>query len=525
MKNKIILFALPFVFLVFLVSSASADLYWNYDNFVPLDGFSVSNGTMLNFSAELDANGSSVINGTICITVDTSNGLGACGTVTGGSIAGIEVFFTPSYYGYPTGSYFWRANYTSNESVISYSNSRNWNIILTTQTLIPIYPVNNENVIGDNTNYIVNYTVDIFFPEDIISNRYLYFYAYSSYLGTPLYSSERVICEKVLVANSTNRISAGYHRIGCENYMHDDFEGNYEELPQYNPKFWRVKARYLEGEIDGANLFADTGFQQYNYKINTNLASIFPLDDAVFCDATLFIFNATWYNIQPICFGGKSYHNQFIDFYSYINTTVPTLCGNGNLTWSYYNYANSSQAGGATHIGIPANNSDYYSAGISIPTGMTNITYYGWSLSPLTAIRLVYNWTYTCGNGSIYTTPNNDFWYIIGIGGVGNITVYPTYPLPINMTYLMPVLSTYWSSAFQTDTQGGLTFMAIFFLLAMAIIVLINMEIFAGIAVFIYGLLVFIRIGYINVMLMWIMAIISGLLIVYFIRRFMLRRN
>jgi membrane protein implicated in regulation of membrane protease activity len=89
----------------------------------------------------------------------------------------------------------------------------------------------------------------------------------------------------------------------------------------------------------------------------------------------------------------------------------------------------------------------------------------------------------------------------------------------------MPVLSTYWSSAFQTDTQGGLTFIAMFFLLAMAIIVLINMEVFAGIAVFIYGLLVFIRIGYINVVLMWIMVIISGLLLVYFVRRFMLRRN
>jgi hypothetical protein len=206
---------------------------------------------------------------------------------------------------------------------------------------------------------------------------------------------------------------------------------------------------------------------------------------------------------------------------------VPTLCGKGNLSWIYYVAENITQSGTAEFLGIPTNNSDYYFAGISIPTGMTNTTYFGWSPSPLTAIHLVTRWRYSCPNGTVYDTDNHNLWYIIGIGGTvgGNVTAYPTYPLPINMSYLMPVLSTYWSSGFQTDTQGGLTFIAMFFLLAMAIIVLINMEIFAGIAVFIYGLLVFIRIGYINVALMWIMVIISGLLIVYFVRRFMLRRN
>jgi len=534
MMKKILIFAM--MFLVFAVVNASADLYWNYDNFVPPDGFSVSNGTNINFSAELDANGSSTINGTLCITVNTITGLGACGIAIApsGFSAGIEVWLHPYFYGYGAGNYFWRANYTSNESIVLYSDSRKWNIILTSNTLIPIYPINNENVTGDNTNFIVNYTVDVYLPNDYTSNTYYYFYAYSPYLGTPHGSSEMLICKKILYANSTNPVRTGYHRISCENYMYNNFEGNlfYEELPQYNPKYWSVKGRYLEGEIDGGNLFADTGFQQYNYKINTKLASIFPLNNAVFCDGTLFIFNATWYNLQPICFGGTSYHNQFINFYSYLNTTIPTMCGNGTLTWTYYNYANSSQNNydnPAEILGIPANYSSYFPASISIPTGMTNTTYYGWSLSPLTAIRLVHNWTYTCPNGSIYTTPNKDFWYIIGIGAGGNITgnvsAYPTYPLPINMSYLMPVLSTYWSSAFQTDTQGGLTFIAMFFLLAMAIIVLINMEVFAGIAVFIYGLLVFIRIGYINVVLMWIMVIISGLLLVYFVRRFMLRRN
>ena len=523
MTKNILIFAI--IFLIISVATASADLFWNYDNFVPPDGFSVPNATTINFSAELNVNGSDVINGTLCITVDTISGLGACGTVTGGNVAGIEVFFTPSFFGYPIGSYFWRANYTSNESVVSYSESRNWNIILTTKTLVPIYPINNENVIGDNTNYIVNYTVDVFLPSDTPYNTFYYFYAYSSYLGTPLLSSERLICKKIIYGNSTNPANAGFHRIGCENYMYETFDGNYEELPQYNPKYWLVKARYLEGEIDGANLFGDTGYQQYNYKINSKLASVFPIDDAVFCDYTHYISNLTLYNLQSICFGGKNYHNEFINFYSYLNTSVPILCGNGNLTWSYYNYANSSQSGEVSYFGISANSSNYHSASISIPTGMTNTTYYGWYVTPLTAIRIINNWTYACSNGSVYSTPNNDLWYIIGIASTGNITTYPTYPLPINMTYLMPVLSTYWTSAFQTNTQGGLTFLAIFFLLMMAIIVLINMEVFAGISVFIYGMLVFIRIGYINILLMWIMVIISGLLMVYFVRRFMLRRN
>jgi hypothetical protein len=538
MKQKILIFAM--MFLVFAVAGASADLYWNYDNFVPPDGFSVSNGTIIEFLAELDANGSSEINGTICITVNTASGLGVCGTVIGGIEAGINASFLPSLYGLPIGSYFWRANYTSNESVTTYSTSRSWYTILTKNTLIPIYPINNENVTGDSTNFIVNYTVDVYLPQEISANKYIYFYAYSSYwqygyYGTPLGDSERLICVKTIVASQTSPLPAGYYRVSCENYMNENFEINYEELPQHNPKYWRVKGRYLEGELDGGNLFGDTGFIRYNYKINANLASVFPLDNAVFCGASLSFWNASWnrpptliFDISPICFGGKSYQNQFIDFISYLNTTEPILCGNGNLTFSYFNFANSSQTGTAEYPIIPVNDSSYWSASLAIPTNMNNITYYGWSPSPLTAIRLIYNWTYTCPNGSIYTTPNKDFWYIIGIGTGGNIsatTTYPTYPLPINMSYLMPVLSTYWTSAFQTDTQGGLTFIAIFFLIAMAVIVLINMEVFAGLTVFIYGLLVFIRIGYINVMLMWVMVIISGLLIVYFVRRFMLRRN
>jgi hypothetical protein len=528
MKNKIIAFAFAVVFMAFLASSASADLFWNYDVFVPPDGFSVSNGTIINFSAELDANGSTSINGTLCITVNTATGLGACGTVTGGSLAGIEVFFPPYYYNYPIGSYFWRANYTSNESVILYSNSRNWNLILTQQTIIPIYPISNINVTGDNTNNVVNYTVDVYLPEEIISNRYFYFYAYSSYLGTPSFDSQTLICEKVLTANTTNPLSSGYYRIGCENYMYDNFNLFYEELP-INPKYWRVKGRFIEGEIDGANLFADTGFQQYNYLLQAPFQQVFPLDNMVFCDSTTFYLvslqNVTLINIKPICFNGKGYHNQFINFNSYLDTQIPTMCGNGNLSWIYYNANNVSQAGRADYLGISANTSLYWQADILIPTGFTNTTYYGWS-SPLTAIQLVSRWTYTCPNGTIYNTDNHNIWYIIGIGISGaNITAYPTYPLPINSTYLFPTLATYWASFFNTTTQGGLIMFAILFLIMIAILVLINMEVIAGVNVFVYGMLVFARLGYLPIELMWIMLIISGLTLVYFVRKFLLRRN
>jgi len=529
MKNKIIPFAFTFMFLAFLVSGASADLFWNYDAFVPPDGFSVANGTIINFSAELGVNGSTPINGTLCITINTITGLGGCGTVIGGTFTVIQVFFPPYAFNYPIGSYFWRANYTSNESVVSYSNSRNWNLILTQQTIIPIYPINNANVTGDFTNNVVNYTADVYLPEEIISNRYFYFYAYSSYIGTPLFSSERLICEKVLIANSTNPIPAGYHRIFCENYMYDNGDVlNYEELPQYNPKYWRVKGRYLEGEIDGANLFADTGFQQYNYLLQSPLQQVFPLNDMVFCDSTIFYLvslqNVSLINIKPICFGGKSYHNQFINFESYLNTSIPILCGNGNLTWNYYNANNATQAGTAEIIGIPVNSSEYWEASASFSTGLTNTTYISPSIPvPLTAIQIVSRWRYSCPNGSVYDTDNHNIWYIVGIGGVTNISAYPSYPLPINMTYLFPTLSTYWASFFNTTTQGGLVIFSILFLIMIAILVVINMEVIAGINVFIYGLLVFARLGYLPIELMWIMLIIGGLMIVYFVRKFVHR--
>jgi hypothetical protein len=512
------------VFLFLLVGTAQAGIYWDYMQFIPLDGFSVANGTIMNFSATIICNGTDSINGTLCLTVDTSTGLGVCGTVIGGCVGQeLSTPFAPYLYGYSAGSYFWRANYTHNDSTVYYSDSRNWNLIYTDEVLIPRYPIQKENVTGDNTKYMVNYTVDVIFPDSISSNRYIYFYAYSSYLGIPLLSSERWICEYELKANYTNPKPAGTYTIGCENYMYDSFIINYEELPSYNPKYWRAKLRVLKGEIDGANLLSNTGFQEYNYRITSKLADIFPPNDGIFCDATLFIFNLTWYNIENICFGKTPYHSQFIPFTSYINDSG---CGGGNLTMNIFNAINTSQKTDCQNIDVLNNTIDYYECDVVINPLSTNttLTFGGQNY---VAIHIYYNSTYDCKNSSSYVTPNSEIWYIIGIStGIGvNISTYPTYPLPINMSAFMPYLSTYWASAFNTNAQAGLAFIAFFFLLVLAILVLINMEVVAGIAVFIYGLLVFIRIGYIPTILMYLMLIITGLIFVYLMRKFMLSRR
>jgi hypothetical protein len=518
MMKKILPMIIAFVFLI--AANVSADIYWSYNFFSPPEGFSIENGTIINFSAVIEANGSDLINGTICLTWDTSTNAGICGSpVEGVNIAGIDVYFTPYFYNYTTGSFYWRANYTHNDSTVYFSNQRNWNIILTKFVLIPVYPINGENVTGDYTNFMVNYTVDVYFPSEIHSPRYVYFYGYSSYSGTPLSSSERTICVIKLDASSENPLSSGIHRIGCENYMYDSFITNYEELPSYNPKYWKAKMRILEGEVDGANLVADTGYQKYNYFINTQFSHIYPRDEAVYCEYTLFLYNASWVSIQNMCQDKKAYHNQVINFHSYLNNT----CGNANLTFRFYNYANTSQKGDCEIGGITNNSFDYWNCGLVINPNSKNTTYYNVFGKPFISIHLVYNWTLSCPNGSSYVTPDYDLWYIIGISPA-NVTGYPTFPYPINMSYLMPMLSTYWASAFQTSPQGGLMFMAIFFLLAMTVILIINADIIAGIGTFIYGFTVFIRIGYIEPLLIWIMLVLSGMIVVYFVRKFILTR-
>jgi len=512
--NKIILPIFAFLFFISL-SGVRADLYWDYDQFAPIDGFSVSNGTLLNFSATLIANGTSEINGTLCITVNVDTNYGACGSVVEGIfIAGIDVFYVPN----TIGSFFWRANYTHNDSTVFYSNTRNYNVILTSSTLIPIYPINSENVVGDGTNFMVNYTVDVYFPSDIHSDRYVYFYAYSDYQGSPLFSSETLICEYRMRANDTNPIQAGIHRIGCENYMYDN-TGIYEELPSFNPKYWRAKLRVLAGEVDGANLLSDTGFQKYNYRINTNLANVFPFNNAVLCDGTIFIWNLTIWNIEDICYQKKSWHNLFIPFTSYLNDSG---CGGGNLTINIYNSNNVSEISSCTLGLLPNNTIDYFECGASIPTRGVNTTYLG----SYVAKNMLFNTTYNCNNGSIYQTSNSNLWYIISIAvaNATNISSYPTYPLPINMSAFMPSLSTYWTSAFNTTQQGGLMFIAIFFILVMAILVVINADVLAGLGIFIYGMMVFTRIGYMPIVIMWLSALISGLLFVYLIRKFLMTR-
>jgi hypothetical protein len=518
--KKILPLLLAFAFLL-VANTASAVLYWDYDSFEPVNGFSVANGTLMNFSATLMANGSSAINGTICITLDTATGLGACGSVEGGSLAGIEVYFSPSYYNYTIGSYHWRANYTSNTSVTTYSDIWNWNMIFTNDVLIPIYPINNNNVTGDNTNFMVNYTVDVYFPDAITSNRYVYFYAYNSYFGTLALDSERQICEYVIKANATNPVSSGKHRIGCENYMTMNLETNYDELPNSNPKFWRVKLRILQGQVEGANLMADTGFQQYNYRINTRLANVYPPNGTILCDQTIYYWNGSWYDISSGC-NNKAWRNQFVNFVSYLNDGG---CGGGNLSIRLQNAVNASQTNQCDYFGISNRTIEYWECNYVIGTTWTNTTYHGTQLN-YTAIHLNYDSTFACRNGSTYTTTPKELWYIIGIGAVPNVTSgFATFPIPINMTGFMPLLSTYWASFFNTTAEGGLMFIAIFFLSAMAVLLIINADIMAGMCIFIYGILVFIRIGYINVVIFWILLVLTILIIVYWVRKFLLKRT
>jgi hypothetical protein len=522
--KKILPLLLAFAFLL-VANTASAVLYWDYDSFEPVNGFSVSNGTTIEFSVMLEANGSDVINGTLCITVDTDRGIGGCGLVgEGGSPlfeAGLTLPFNPASNA-SVGAYHWRANYTSNTSVKTYSDIWNWNLIFTNTVLMPIYPITNENVTGDNTDYIVNYTVDVYFPDAITSNRYVYFYAYNSlWFGTPDDYSERQICEYVIKANATNPVSSGKHRIGCENYMTTNLNTNYDELPYNNPKFWRAKLRIVQSQVDGANLMSDTGFQQYNYRINTRLANVYPVNGTVFCDETLYMWNRTWYDISSGC-NNKAWHNQFISFTAYLNDSG---CGGGNVSILVRNLNNASQKNPCDYIGNTNNSIDYWYCPSIIGTSWTNTTYHGSQLN-YTAIHLNYDSTFACRNGSTYTTTPKELWYIIGIGAVPNVTSgFATFPIPINMTGFMPSLSTYWASFFNTTTEGGLMFIAIFFLSAMAVLLIINADIMAGMCIFIYGILVFIRIGYINVVIFWILLVLTILIIVYWVRKFLLKRT
>jgi len=519
--NKILPLLLAFAFLL-VAHTVSADVYWAYDYFEPHDGFSIGNGTIINFSVVLFVNGTDMINGTTCITYDITTGSGVCcGYDENPALSGCAVVYWPL--DTAIGSHFWKANYTNNLSVTIESETRNWNMIFTNTVLIPIYPITNENVTGDNTDYIVNYTVDVYFPYAITSNRYVYFYAYSSlWFGTPDDYSERQICEYVIKANATNPVSSGKHRIGCENYMTTNLNPtNYDELPYNNPKYWRAKLRILQSQVDGANLMSDTGFQQYNYRINTRLANVYPVNGTVFCDETLYMWNRTWYDISSGC-NNKAWHNQFISFTAYLNDSG---CGGGNVSILVRNLNNASQKNPCDYIGNTNNSIDYWYCPSIIGTSWTNTTYHGSQLN-YTAIHLDYDATYYCNNGSIYTTTPKEAWYIIGIGSAPNVTSgFATFPIPINMTGFMPSLSTYWASFFNTTAEGGLMFMAIFFLSAMAVLIIINADIMAGMCVFIYGIMTFIRIGYINVVVFWILFVLTILIIVYWVRKFLLKRH
>lgn len=490
----------------------------------PENAFSVDNGStiILTAQAENESALGLITNGTICVTYEVDEGKGlCCSPVENVSVARCEILNVPVTFG----THYWNANFTdATTSTVYYSNeTRSYIGIYSDRTLLPIYPINNETVIGDNTNFIVNYTVDLYLPYDITYPLYIHFYGYSSYLGLPLFSSEKKICSIEVTANETNPRRSGLHRFGCENHMYDTYYINYEELPNY--KFWVAKLKVLDQDVEGANLLSDTGFQNYMYQINTNLAHLYPPDETVYChESGIYYYNGSLYDIREFC-NYESWKDKWIPFYSYLRDDG---CGGGNLTWNWRNAVNSSDYDQASLLDMPNNTEDYFQADIMISPYATNTTYYGTNLN-YTAIHLIHNWTYTCANTTTYQTGNYDFWYILRVGGhnVTNVTTeYPAYPIPlINMSAIMPSFAVYWGDFFGTDIWGGLMLMALFFIMVMTILVTLNSDVVGGGSVAIFGIMVFTRIGYIHLIMMGIMLIVAGLTVVYIVRRAILSRG
>lgn len=507
------------LFLSFLLPQSVYPQGANVTLVSPPDDFSVSNGSLITLIARVE-NESDVgeVNGTLCVTYSIGEGKGLCCSPSSGGVIECEILNVPVLYG----TRYWNANFTDETtSNVYYSDeTRKYIGIFTNRILLPIYPINNETVTGDNTNFIVNYTVDLYLPYDLTYNLYIHFYAYSSYVGFPLTDSERKICSIEVKANETSTIPAGIHRYGCENYMYESYNVNYEELPNY--KFWRAKLKIINDEIEGANLLSDTGFQNYNYAINTNLAHVYPPNGSIYCHKSgFFYFNGTLYNINPFC-NFKSWEDQFIPFYSYLRDDG---CNGGNLTWRYRNAVNPSQTDECVLYLVSNNTEDYFECDIMPDIDiLTNTTYYGTRYN-YTAIHLIHNWTYNCENGTTFQTSDKDFWYITGISITNVTSIYPEYPLTaINDTALLPSLAVHWGDFFNTDLYGGLFLMSLFFILVMSIVVTLNSDVIGGAGVGVFGTMVFVRIGYMHIAIMFIMLILAGLTFVYMIRRILLHR-
>jgi len=479
----------------------------------PPDGFSAENGTTIDLTASVKDEVTDV-NGTLCVTYDVEGGKGLCCSPSYGGIIECDILNVPVTFG----TKYWTANFTSNDSVLYLANeTRSYIGIYSDRTLIPIYPILNETVIGESNNFVVNYTVDLYLPYEIKYSLSIRFYGYSSYRGSPLYSSEKLICAVIVNGSETNPISSGIHRYVCTNYMYDSYYINYEELP--NEKFWKAKLRVIDGEVDGANLLSDTGYQRYNYQINSNLAHVFPPDETVYCDNWIYFFNGSLYNLAGLCWEGKSWRNKEIGFNSYLRDDG---CNGGDLDFNLMNAINGSQSYVLSLNSLPNATEDYYEVFTTIGSKNPSNVTYTYMGEPLTAVHFIYNWTYTCNNGTTYTTPTKDLWYIIGVGGAGaNITSeYPAYPIcTINETAIMPMFAEYWGAFFGGNMALGMAMIAFFFIIAISIFVTLNSDIIGGASVAIFGMLVFERICYLPIALAYIKLIIAGLIVVYFIRK------
>jgi len=507
--------------LVMLLSFSVASAVFTFD-LTPEDGYSVDKGVLLNLTAcvEEDNETGEAVNGTLCVTYDKDRDLGYCSSPSFGEIVCVELYINTSYDYLDYGTYFWNANYTHNDSSFYESETRSYIITESNRKIIAEYPVDSETVYGDETGYKVVYEVLVYFPYDIISEYYIDFIDYDDYNGFKV--NEETVCENVLInATEDNPIREGFHTYNCTNYMYnDDLTGL---------KYWKARLKATPTDILGANIISRTGYQQYYYEINETLAHVYPEDEAIYCHLRpidyiyRFGLNDTLLDeIDEFCGEREAYMNDYITFYAYLYNK----CGGGNLTWYYENTENSSQSSEISFYEINNDTEDYWEADAMFGSGLTNTTYETKNIN-YSAGHIEYYWDFDCENGTTYTTPTQDLWYITGISVVYPEEVPDTgyYVYPVNMTSgVMSSFSLYWSEFFGIPNWGGLMIISLFFILIMSLLVMLNTDAVGGGAVAIFGTLAFVRLGYIHIVIMVLLLLVSAFVFLRLIRSVILNR-
>lgn len=403
------------------------------------------------------------------------------------------------------GTHYWWASF--NTSSTTYNTSkRTVNGVYTSFSIVPVSPINNATVIGDNTNFTVNYTVRVYLPYKLGSPRYIHFFDYVTYLGTPTYSSERLVCTFEIPEET----DIGFHDFSCVNPMYEPITGaGYHEYPSY--RFWRAKLRVLDQNVDGANLLGDTGYSDYTYVILTTLTNVHPKNMTVLGDELFLRLREmqggtpAWYLLyDPFNFINVRTDDTFT-FYGY--TRNPCV---GNLTFTLKNILNTSYT-----IYVAINNTpvvtigDYFfviwnpdenQTGMRIDneTVLVNYTYY---------------WSFYCNNGTSYGSPT----YFIY-----NYAYQPVAPTPFNVSAPYYTFINATGEYFNVEIGIALMFMAGIWMVVITFFVAKKGGSIAGGIAGILSLLVFTRIGWLPLWIGVMMLIGAGFVVVMIIRKIFL---